>query len=219
MKFSRLILCPIGRLVLITFLCACISGCRLFRPNVESPECAATNTVLRASPDANATRISCIDYPSLNFDTRKLPISLIVLHYTGAPFRESLNALTNHGGKNRVSSHYLVDEGGTVFRLVDETNRAWHAGAGRWGWITDVNSASIGIEIVNRGIRPDGSFPPYPAEQIDAVTTLCLDLQSRYPITDVVGHEDVAPLRKIDPGPLFPWKRLKDKGVKVRMRR
>ena len=219
MNTARSILRREGRLLLCLALGACLSGCRLFRPSAEAPEVSPANTVPATSSDTNTTGISCLDYPSLNFDARKLPISMIVLHYTGAPFRESLNALTNNGGKNRVSSHYLVDEGGTIFRLVDETKRAWHAGVGSWNGIRDVNSASIGIEIVNMGPLPGGKFHPFPTEQIDAVTALCLDIQSRHKITDVVGHEDVAPRRKIDPGPLFPWKRLKDRGVKVRTRR
>jgi len=99
---------------------------------------------------------------------------------------------------------------------VDETNRAWHAGVSYWKGITDVNSASIGIEMVNLGHDRNGRPRPYTAEQVEAVTRLCLDIQSRYDITDVVGHSDVAPTRKIDPGELFPWRMLADRGVRVR---
>jgi len=167
---------------------------------------------------ASVTPLHVADRPSPNFDTRTLPISLIVLHYTAAPLKESLNALRDGRGTARVSCHYLVSENGTVFRLVDESKRAWHAGVSRWKDIRDVNSASIGIEMVNLGHDKKGRPCPYSVEQIEAVTQLCLDIQSRYDITDVVGHSDVAPMRKIDPGELFPWRMLYNRGVKVSTR-
>lgn len=192
--------------------CLLISGCGIFRFGTGEPASPDENGVVTVTTNL---AFHVINSPSPNYDRRTLPVSLIVLHYTGAHFRESLNALTNAKGKNRVSSHYLVDESGMVYRLVDEAHRAWHAGVSRWNGITDVNSASVGIEIVNRGPRAGGGFHPYPSRQIEAVTRLCLDIQSRHDIKDVVGHEDVAPVRKIDPGPLFPWKTLRDRGVKV----
>lgn len=140
---------------------------------------------------------------------------MIVLHYTAAPLRESLNALCNGRARNRVSAHYLVAEDGTIYRLVDESRRAWHAGVSRWRGITDVNSASIGIEIVNLGHDRQGVARPYPQRQIEAVIDLCLNLQARHDIVDVVGHSDVAPGRKIDPGELFPWKTLGERGVRI----
>jgi len=161
------------------------------------------------------TSLHVADRPSQNFDKRTLPVSLIVLHYTAAPLKESLNALRHSHGSSRVSSHYLVSQNGTIYRLVDETNRAWHAGVSRWHDITDVNSASIGIEMVNLGHDRFGRPRPYTAEQVEAVIRLCLDIQSRYDITDVVGHSDVAPTRKIDPGELFPWRHLANRGVRV----
>lgn len=112
----------------------------------------------------------------------------------------------NSGG--RVSAHYLIGEDGARYQLVSDDQRAWHGGAGRWGTITDINSASIGIELDN-----DGSEPFAPA-QIDSLLVLLDDLctRLRIPRTQIVGHEDVAPTRKNDPGPLFPWKRLADAG-------
>jgi len=171
--------------------------------------------VLPTPTNISVTSLQVIDRPSPNFDMRTMPVSLVVLHYTAAPIKESLAVLRDGRGRARVSSHYLVAENGTIFRLVDETDRAWHAGVSRWRDITDVNSASIGIEIVNLGHDRFGRPRPYTAEQIEAVTRLCLDIQSRYDITDVVGHSDVAPVRKIDPGELFPWRMLSDRGVKV----
>jgi len=168
-----------------------------------------------ASSKTSVSPLKIVDRPSPNFDRRTLPVSLIVLHYTAAPLKESLNALRNPRGPARVSCHYLVSEHGTIYRLVDESNRAWHAGVSRWKGITDVNSASIGIEMVNLGHDRFGYPRPFAVEQIEAVIRLCLDIQSRYDITDVVGHSDVAPTRKIDPGELFPWRLLYDRGVKV----
>ena len=175
-------------------------------------ESAATNLPVLA----NAPVVRAIECPSPNYDQRKLPISMIVLHYTAAPLRESINALCNGRGSNRVSAHYLVAEDGTIYRLVDESRRAWHAGVSRWRGITDVNSASIGIEIVNLGHDLNGKARPYPKRQIEAVINLCLNIQARHDIVDVVGHSDVAPGRKIDPGELFPWKMLRDRGVRTR---
>jgi len=105
-----------------------------------------------------------------------------------------------------------------IYRLVDERRRAWHAGVSRWRDITDVNSASIGIEMVNLGHDRFGRPRPYTVQQVEAVTRLCLDIQTRYDITDVVGHSDVAPSRKVDPGELFPWRLLANRGVKVSAR-
>ncbi|MEM7641435.1 MAG: N-acetylmuramoyl-L-alanine amidase [Pseudomonadota bacterium] len=110
-----------------------------------------------------------------------------------------------------VSAHYLVAEDGRVFRLVAEDNRAWHAGAGRWGACTDVNSASIGIELSNTGAAP------FAAAQMDALEDLLSDILARHAIPPcrVIGHSDAAPGRKIDPGPRFDWRRLALKGLAV----
>jgi N-acetylmuramoyl-L-alanine amidase len=110
-----------------------------------------------------------VDRPSPNFDERQLPVSMIVLHYTGMPDAESaLDRLTSP--KAKVSSHYLVDEDGTIYRLVDESNRAWHAGKSRWRGMTDVNSASVGIEIDNPG--HEIGYRPFPDEQMASVIAL-----------------------------------------------
>ena len=154
---------------------------------------------------------------SPNFNERKHPISMIVLHYTVIPTCEEsllrLTETTNEVGK--VSAHYLVDRNGCIYNLVDESKRAWHAGLGSWAGLNDINSRSIGIEIVNVGLTADGKREPFPAAQIDAVIKLCKDIQSRHTIKYVLGHSDVAPQRKQDPGEAFPWRKLAAAGVGV----
>ena len=113
----------------------------------------------------------------------------------------------------RVSSHYVVEEDGTVFRLVPEERRAWHAGISHWRGRQGLNDRSIGIEIVNPG--HEWGYRPFPALQMAAVCDLCLEVLARHPIApwDVVGHSDVAPDRKQDPGELFDWEGLAANGV------
>lgn len=171
---------------------------------------------------------SCIDRLSPNFDVRTRAIDLVVLHYTGMQNAEiALARLTDPSpvaGKypgpwqspdvapdaplSRVSAHYVVDEAGMIYSLVPEQHRAWHAGVSNWEGESDVNSRSIGIEIVNGG--HDFGLPDFPAPQIDAVIALLQDILARHGLdaTRVVGHSDVAPGRKLDPGEKFPWKRL-----------
>ncbi|SEM44073.1 N-acetylmuramoyl-L-alanine amidase [Sphingomonas gellani] len=148
-----------------------------------------------------------IDTPSPNWDERSLPISMIVLHYTGMQDAEGAIARLRDP-EAKVSCHYLVAEDGTVLRMVDEAKRAWHAGRSHWREVEDVNSASIGIEIVNPG--HDWGYRPFPDEQMDAVIALVAQIKDRHEITrgNVVGHSDIAPARKRDPGELFPWHRL-----------
>lgn len=137
---------------------------------------------------------------------------LLVLHYTGMPDAgEALQRLCNPVAE--VSAHYFVFENGHVVQMVPEARRAWHAGASFWNGETDVNSASIGVEIANAG-HP-GGLPPYPDAQIAAVTRLAQDIIQRWSIRpeNVLAHSDVAPLRKDDPGELFPWERLAQAGV------
>ncbi|WP_277970350.1 N-acetylmuramoyl-L-alanine amidase [Sphingomonas echinoides] len=151
--------------------------------------------------------MNIIETPSPNFDMRSLPVSLIVLHYTGMQTaQEAIDRLRDPEAK--VSAHYLVAEDGQVLRMVAEDMRAWHAGKSRWRGIEDVNSASIGIEIVNPG--HSFGYRPFMEEQIDAVVELVGDITARHGITrgNVVGHSDIAPARKQDPGELFPWSRL-----------
>jgi len=151
--------------------------------------------------------MTIIDTPSPNFDERTLPISMIVLHYTGmADGSSALARLCDPAAK--VSAHYVVEENGRVMRLVAEDKRAWHAGRSHWRGLTDVNSASIGIEIVNPG--HEHGYRGFPREQIAAVVQLVAETKDRHGIGrgDVVGHSDVAPRRKRDPGELFPWSKL-----------
>ena len=141
---------------------------------------------------------------------------LLVLHYTAENEADALRILTT----TPVSSHYLVGAGArpVVYRLVDESRSAHHAGVGEWQGRTFVNASSIGIEIVNDGWRdtPAGrQWMPYPPEQVEAVVALVKDIVRRHRIGPdrVVGHSDIAPLRKQDPGPLFPWARLAAEGL------
>jgi len=199
---------------LALLLCAgCLSSNTPDEPQTDRPDAAVADDSQLSATNA-PTRLVVVDAPSPNFNDRAKPVSCIVLHYTAAtPLRKALNALRDPRGNERVSSHYLVDTDGTIYRLVDERKRAWHAGVACWKGERDVNSTSIGIEIVSRGITAAGVPVPYPKRQIDAVIRLCQDIQSRYRITDVLGHSDVAPSRKIDPGEKFPWKRLAEAGV------
>ena len=142
-------------------------------------------------------------------------VDLLVIHYTALDFETSLRVLT----QQVVSSHYLVDiDPPTIYRLVDEDRRANHAGVSFWERRALLNTSSIGIEIVNLGRveGPDGPrYTPYPERQIDAVVALVRDIVKRWGIPPhrVVGHSDIAPGRKQDPGPMFPWKRLADEGL------
>lgn len=148
-----------------------------------------------------------IESASPNFDERKGAVSLIVLHYTGMESAEA--AITRlRDPASKVSCHYLVDEDGSVHRMVAEDKRAWHAGRAHWREHDDVNSCSVGIEIVNPG--HDHGYRPFPDAQVDAVVRLVADIKDRHAITrgNIVGHSDIAPARKRDPGELFPWGRL-----------
>ena len=152
-----------------------------------------------------------IEAPSPNFNVRRAPPDMIVLHYTGMQTGEAaLERLRDP--KAEVSAHYLVEEDGRVFRLVPEERRAWHAGKSWWKGEQDINSVSIGIEIVNPG--HEFGYRAFPDTQIDAVIGLLDDIRSRWTIPNdrIVGHSDVAPARKEDPGELFPWKRLAQEG-------
>lgn len=137
---------------------------------------------------------------------------ILLLHYTGMrSAAEAVDRLCDPEAK--VSAHYVVDEDGTVLGLVDESARAHHAGVSFWKGERDVNSASIGIEIVNPG--HEHGYRPFPDAQIDAVVALCRDILGRWSIPPerVLGHSDVAPARKQDPGELFPWGRLAAAGI------
>lgn len=152
--------------------------------------------------------------PSANYGDRRngRAADMIVLHYTGMADADSaVQRLTRAG--TEVSSHYIVHEDGRIIQCVPETLRAWHAGAGSWEKDTDINSCSIGIEIVNGG--HDHGLPPFPLRQIAAVIALCKGIAIRRDISPdrVLAHSDVAPGRKQDPGEQFPWQLLADSGV------
>ena len=137
---------------------------------------------------------------------------MILLHYTGmSTADEALKRLCDPASD--VSSHYLVFEDGEIAQLVPEDRRAWHAGAGSWAGEGDINSCSIGIEIVNPG--HDGGLPPFPDRQIEAVIALCRAVIDHWGIVPerVLGHSDIAPARKQDPGERFPWRRLSEAGI------
>jgi N-acetylmuramoyl-L-alanine amidase len=137
---------------------------------------------------------------------------MILLHYTGmGTALGALDWLCRE--ESQVSSHYFIHEDGTLMQLVPERRRAWHAGKGSWHDEDDINSLSIGIEIANAG-HP-GGLPHFPDEQIAAVIELCLDCGDRWSIAPerVLGHSDVAPIRKVDPGERFPWAKLHAAGV------
>ncbi len=145
--------------------------------------------------------------PSPNFNERLLPVSMIVLHYTGMQSAaEAIAKLCDPVAS--VSAHYCIDEAGIVTQLVDEDKRAWHAGKSFWRGVSDVNSASVGIELVNPG--HEFGYHPFPDAQIDALLPLLADISKRHniPRANVVGHSDIAPARKLDPGELFPWETL-----------
>ena len=155
--------------------------------------------------------------PSPNFNVRKAAVDMVILHYTGMESGEvALERMCNPDAE--VSAHYMVWEDGRVTRLVEEDQRAWHAGVGSWQGDTDLNSHSVGIEIVNGGHtfpHSDGRLPPYPDAQIEAVIRLTQDIVDRHtiPQSRIVGHSDIAPDRKIDPGEHFPWQRLAEAGL------
>lgn len=135
---------------------------------------------------------------------------MVVLHFTAMQSADAACArLCNEAAE--VSAHYLISEQGIVFQLVDESMRAWHAGAGAWGEVTDVNSHSIGIELANPGCVP------FPAAQMDALEGLLAGIQNRWaiPAARVIAHSDMAPERKFDPGPKFDWRRLALSGFSV----
>ncbi|RMF12785.1 MAG: N-acetylmuramoyl-L-alanine amidase [Alphaproteobacteria bacterium] len=152
-----------------------------------------------------------IDHLSGNHDARPAggAPDMLVLHYTGMrSLDEALERLCDPQAK--VSAHYLIAEDGRVFRLVDEERRAWHAGVAEWEGVRDINGRSIGIELENPGHA--FGYRAFPEPQIRALMTLAADIVARHRIraSRIVAHSDVAPMRKQDPGELFPWARLAD---------
>ena len=145
-------------------------------------------------------------------------VQYIVLHYTSADLQRSLELLT----RGEVSAHYLIgDRPPTLYRLVDENRRAWHAGDSEWQGRTWLNASTLGIELVNPGYEEDAEgnrrWHPYPSEQIEVLIRLLKELMRRHelPPGSIIGHSDIAPQRKLDPGPLFPWQQLAEAGVAI----
>lgn len=161
-----------------------------------------------------------VNYPSVNFNERPTgcAVDCVVLHYTDvASIKETLDILTDP--KREVSSHYVIDEDGTIYRLVEDEKRAWHAGPSNWLGRDNVNHFSIGIELQNGGYHAGyaltGVWPAFANAQIDALKQLLRQLIKKFGIEPnrIIGHEDIAPGRKIDPGPAFPWDKLQELGV------
>ncbi len=208
-------------------ICLCLIFLTSCRTTPEKGEIEAEEVIVEVpsepieistptEPQKTTPPLKIIPYPSPNYSKRTLQVDTILLHYTAIDSVESsLRHLANARIKSRVSAHYVVGTDGAIYRLVDEKYRAWHAGEAYWRGVRNVNSSSIGIEIVNAGIDKKGNRPPYPEAQIAAVIALCKDIQSRHKIKWVLGHSDVAPGRKQDPGEHFPWKRLAAEGVGV----
>jgi len=152
------------------------------------------------------------DLPSPNFDARNVGIDILLLHYTG--MKTAQDAISRlRDPQAQVSAHYVIDEDGTTYRLVAEEMRAWHAGTSYWGGARDINARSIGIEIVNPG--HEFGYRAFPTTQMQAVLELAQDIVKRRGIKParVIGHSDVAPIRKEDPGELFDWAMLAQGGV------
>ena len=154
------------------------------------------------------------DRPSPSHDARPpgAPIDTLVIHYTGMrTAAEALARLADPAAK--VSAHYVIEEDGTIWRMVDETRRAWHAGVSAWRGRRDINDVSIVVELVNPG--HDWGYRPFPVLQLAALADLGLALLSRHPIAarNILAHSDIAPARKQDPGELFDWRALAANGV------
>jgi N-acetylmuramoyl-L-alanine amidase len=164
------------------------------------------------TPVSDRPALPICDLPSLNQDERGEKVDMLILHYTGMKTAcDALDRLRDPSAA--VSSHYVVDEDGTVFRLVPEVRRAWHAGVSHWRGHSALNARSIGIEIVNPG--HEWGYRDFPVLQLAALCDLCLAILARHaiPARNVVGHSDVAPDRKEDPGERFDWRALAENGV------
>lgn len=162
-------------------------------------------------------QIHIIQKPSANFNERPsdVKIDMVIIHYTDMfTTQESLNILTNP--TSQVSAHFLIDTDGTIFQLVDTHMRAWHAGVSQWQGVENVNHRSIGIELQNPGqkyFEKFKTYDPYPLVQMQALVDLTHYLKELHPIKKslILGHSDVAPGRKIDPGPHFDWQWLRNR--------
>lgn len=163
--------------------------------------------------------VNILSCPSPNFDDRAggQPPSMIIIHYTGTPTAEEARLRFCDPAPadtiGRIAPHYMIDGDANILQFVDEGKRAWHAGRAAWGACSDINSASIGIEIWNTGHEYD--FEEFLPDQMDAVIALIRDIRTRWDIPDrhILGHSDVAPGRKLDPGEKFPWAQLAAAGI------
>lgn len=153
--------------------------------------------------------------PSPHFSERALPLDAIIIHYTDMPSADEALAWLCHP-TSQVSAHYLIDEAGKAYQLVQDEKRAWHAGESYWQGCTDMNSCSLGIELANPG--HSHGYQPFPEAQIDSFLRLCEQLCRRWdiPKNRILGHSDIAPRRKQDPGHLFPWDILAREGFGLR---
>ena len=188
-----------------------MSRCRLLLPCVLAVLAACSHTPPEPLPDPYRSPLASW-VPSDNFESRR-PV-LIVLHATEQEsVRHSLDTLRDRNSSGRVSAHYLIGDDGHIFQLVADDQRAWHAGKSCWDGLEDLNSWSVGIEIVNPG--HNHGLRPFPAVQIDRLIELCRDCVAKWaiPAANVVGHSDIAPSRKEDPGELFPWDQLSAAGI------
>ena len=160
-------------------------------------------------------KINSLYSPNFNKSKRsKNSIKIIVIHYTGMQSeRESIIRLCNT--KSKASSHFLINQNGKVYRLVQDNRIAWHAGKSCWGKYKNLNKSSIGIELVNKGHR--FGYTNFRKKQLSSLTKICKGLIKKYKIKkkNIVGHSDIAPLRKIDPGEKFPWKQLAKKNIGI----
>ena len=149
---------------------------------------------------------------SPNFDLKnKRKIKYIIIHYTGMKTQKAaIRRLQSKVAK--VSCHYLISRTGIIYRMVEDKNVAWHAGKSKWGRDINLNSSSIGIEMVNKG------FESYPRAQVKSLISLLKKIKHKYKIKKnyILGHEDISPGRKKDPGPKFPWKKLYDSGLSIK---
>jgi N-acetylmuramoyl-L-alanine amidase len=187
------------------------------KPQQNGPPNIRASRQRESSDHAMIPSVAVRERPSPNHGARGepphlRPVDMLVLHYTGmASAAAALDRLCDPAAE--VSAHYLVEEDGTIWRLVAEARRAFHAGRSSWQGDADLNRVSIGIEIVNPG--HEGGYRPFPAAQMAAVEALCRDILARHPIPPdrVVGHSDIAPERKSDPGELFDWPRLAGAGI------
>ncbi|MEM9469094.1 MAG: N-acetylmuramoyl-L-alanine amidase [Pseudomonadota bacterium] len=156
-----------------------------------------------------------ISKPSPNFDERHgVKPEFLIFHYTGMETaKTAIDRLTNQ--ESKVSSHYTIDEDGTAYQHVDEEKRAWHAGVSAWQNVQNINSYSVGIELVNKG--HEFGYHDFPSSQLDSLKELSLTIMKRHDILaeNILGHSDIAPDRKQDPGERFPWQEFAKKGIGI----